>query len=395
VTATRLRIAVIGARGVGGVEGGIETYCSSLYVRLASDRFDITIFVSRQGGSPGGAGRPRIIKLPTSRLGVLETPMNATLGVIMAWLAGIRTLHVHGLSACLCLPLAHILGMRTIVRHMGAEYERTKWGSTARAVLKISEKFAARFAESVVCLNSYIADRFFRATGRAGGVFVVPNGVERPPLALTTSIQKRLALEPYNYVLAVGRLVPEKNFHVLLEAFGKARIPASVKLVIVGAIDRSNRYARTLNGRASDPDRVVFSDNVFDDDLWSLYRYCGLFVLPSMHEGMSFALLEAASAGAKIVASDIPANALVCGEFARLAKVNCVDALSVAMEREWVREQTREQIARQAEICATRHDWGAIRDRMEGILTGARASGRRGAARTYPAADAGRAGEAG
>lgn len=365
-----LKIAVIGARGVGDLQGGIETYCSSFYKRLTPGKFDVTIFVSRSCLWPAEAGcRPRIVKLPTERLKVFETPMNAVLSVILARIAGIRTLHVHGLSACISLPLAHLLGMRTIVRHLGAEYDRTKWGPAARYALKISEHFVAWFAETVVCLNQHIADQFFRATGRADGVFIIPNGVERPPDRLPTSVHDRLGIGLNKYVLAVGRIVPEKNFHLLVNAFLQADLPRDTKLVIAGTLDRPSKYVRTLMHVIRNEDRIVLADTIFGNELWSLYRHCGLFVLPSMHEGMSFALLEATSAGAKIVASDIAANAIICSEFVRLAKVNSVSATSEAIASEWARERKPQEIRRQMEMCRSRYDWETICRQMEPILS--------------------------
>ena len=113
----------------------------------------------------------------------------------------------------------------------------------------------------------------------------------------------------------------DKNFHVLVQAFIQSKIPPDVKLVIVGAVDREKSYFRLLMRTCADQSRIIFAGQVFDADLWSLYRHAGLFVMPSAHEGMSFSLLEAAIAGAKIIASDIPANSGVCREYARLVAV--------------------------------------------------------------------------
>lgn len=362
------RIGVIGPRGVGDIQGGIETYCSSFYKRLSAAKFDVTIFVSRSGRWPGTESWIRTFRLPTSRLRVLETPVNSLLGIILSGLMGIRTLHVHGVTACAPLPLARLLGMTTIVRHLGAEYTRTKWSPLGRLALRWSEKFAARYADAVVCLSPHVAAQFTQATGRSDRIFVIPNGVEPPATQLPLTVHGRLGIERHKYALAVGRLMPEKNFHLLVDAFLAADLPSDSKLVIAGSLDNPGSYALSLIERVKHEPRVVMADAVFGPDLWSLYANCAVFVLPSMHEGMSFALLEAAVSGAKIVASDIPANLNVCGSFARFVTVGAIKETSEAIAAEWLRQRTPLEIRHQIQSFRSGHDWSVVAAAMETVF---------------------------
>ena len=50
---------------------------------------------------------------------------------------------------------------------------------------------------------------------------VIPNGVEIPHVAESQDALRTFGLERKKYLLAVGRLVPEKGFHDLIEAFGR------------------------------------------------------------------------------------------------------------------------------------------------------------------------------
>jgi glycosyltransferase involved in cell wall biosynthesis len=363
-----IRIGVIGPRGVGDIQGGIETYCSSFYKRLSSAKFDVTIFVSRSGRWSGVEHWIRTFRLPTSRLRVLETPVNSVLGVVLSGLLGIRTIHVHGVSACAPLPLARLLGMTTIVRHLGAEYTRTKWNPLGRWALRLCEKLAARYADTIVCLSPHVAAQFTLATGRSDRIFVIPNGVEQPATQLPLTVHTRLAIEPHKYVLSVGRLVPEKNFHLLVDAFLAADLPPDAKLVIAGSLENPGGYALSLIERVKRDPRIILAGAVFGQDLWSLYANCGVFVLPSMHEGMSFALLEAAISGAKIIASDIPANVNVCGAFARIVAVDSAQETGEAIATEWRRQRTPEEIQRQIQLCQSQHDWSFVAAEMETVF---------------------------
>jgi hypothetical protein len=198
----RLKLGVIGARGLGNVQGGIERYCASFYKELHPSRFHVTIFVSRRPRLDDLPSGIDVIFLPMPRVKQLEKVIHSLASILLAFALGIRTLHVHGVGSCLGLPIARALGMRSTVRHIGADYKRPKWGRFARWMLRLGEQFAARFGESVVCLNSQIAGEFSRVTGRTERVFIVPNGVAQPPPQLSTAALERLGIKSGAYVLA-------------------------------------------------------------------------------------------------------------------------------------------------------------------------------------------------
>ena len=181
MSTTPLKIAVIGTRGLGNLQGGVERFCSSFYGKLPPDKFDITVFVRRPICLGDTSAHVHAYFVPVLRLPAFETILHSLMSVLVAHKLGIGTLHIHGIGPCLALPLASSLGMRAIVRHVGADYDRRQWGRVAKAMLRTGERFAARYAESIVCLNSQIAERFSRITGRTSRVFILANGVEPPP----------------------------------------------------------------------------------------------------------------------------------------------------------------------------------------------------------------------
>jgi glycosyltransferase involved in cell wall biosynthesis len=363
-----LRIGVVGARGICNMQGGIETYCASLYRRLNPELFSVTLYLSRSGLHPPLPANISVVRVPAPKIRTLETPIGALLAVLFAWVDGIRLLHVHGISSCLCIPLARALGMKIVVRHMGAEYRRSRWGFTARVVLEYSERLVAQFADTVICLSEEISRQFTASTGRLHGLCVIPNGVDPPPATSPEAVHQALGLEAGGYVLGVGRLVPEKEFATLIAGFLKADIAPRYKLVIVGGAAHSENHVRFLRGLAAGSDRIVFAGERFGADLWALYRNCALFVLPSMHEGMSFSLLEASSAGTMVLASDIEANATVCGEFGGLFPVGSAAALGEAITAAVARGRRQDEIDDQVQTCRSRYDWERIARTTEAVF---------------------------
>jgi glycosyltransferase involved in cell wall biosynthesis len=111
-------------------------------------------------------------------------------------------------------------------------------------------------------------------------------------------------LLPDNYVLFLGRLSPEKNCHLLIEAFEKIR--TDMKLVLAGGSSHSDSYVAAL--RRHESDRIRFLPWVSGTGLEEVLSNAALFVLPSELEGLSLALLDAMAAGVCALTSDIPEN---------------------------------------------------------------------------------------
>ncbi|MGE3143021.1 MAG: glycosyltransferase, partial [Hyphomonadaceae bacterium] len=94
-------------------------------------------------------------------------------------------------------------------------------------------------------------------------------------------------------------------FHDLIEAFEIAH-PPDMKLVIAGAAPPEDRYAAQLLRKRSD--RVFFAGFQTAANLRALYENAALFVHASYMEGFALVILEALSAGAPVILSDITAN---------------------------------------------------------------------------------------
>ncbi len=112
-------------------------------------------------------------------------------------------------------------------------------------------------------------------------------------------------LPPRPRVIFTGRIHPQKNLGVLLEAWPAVARRTGASLMLVGQgpeRDRLAEYARTL-GVA---DRVHFLGGV--DDPADLLRAADAFVLPSVAEGMSNSLLEAMATSLPCLASAIGGN---------------------------------------------------------------------------------------
>lgn len=312
-----IRVAMIGQKGWPPVHGGIERHVAELAARLPSLGFRCEVY-SRPRYSPvrGEAGPGLIVRrlpsVPTKHLDTITHCLAATLDVLPR---RVDVVHYHALGPGLLSGLPRWLaGKRTVVTVHGLDWQREKWGPAAKAALRLGERASLRFPHRTVVVSRALQDWFRDRYGRP--TVYIPNGIA-PPEYLPPRRIRELGVTG-RFVLFVGRLVPEKGCHLLLDAWGRLTEASrqGCELVIAGGAGFTDSYVRRL--RESAPSTVRFLGFVHGPALAELYTNAELVVLPSTLEGLSIALLEGMSYGRCCLVSDIPPNREAAGGCAPL-----------------------------------------------------------------------------
>ncbi|MEO7774534.1 MAG: glycosyltransferase family 4 protein [Steroidobacteraceae bacterium] len=301
-----LKIIVLGIRGLPGVQGGVETHAEHLYTRLAALGCQIEVVVRTPFVPPDvrRVGSIRLRRIWAPRRPGMEALVHSVLGVLYAAIARPDILHVHAVGPALITPLARLCGLRVVMTHHGADYHRAKWGGFARWILRTGERWGVRHSNARIAISRVIVDLIRKLYDKDS--VLIPNGVDAAPLQVGESSLEPFHLQRGRYFLQVSRLVPEKNQHDLIAAFQQCR-PRGWKLALVGGLDGTAYASQLQAAAAGDPD-IVLTDFKSGQALQELYGNAGAFVLPSAHEGLPIAILEALSYGLPVIASDIPAN---------------------------------------------------------------------------------------
>jgi glycosyltransferase involved in cell wall biosynthesis len=309
-----MKICVLGLRGLPHVMGGVETHCEQLFPLMKelhpNDTFTIIArkaYLREQVIEYHGL---HIVSLPHARNKYFETITNTVCGLIYARVVlHADLLHLHGIGPALVAPIAKAFGMKVIVTYHSKNYEHRKWNRVARFILRIGELCALTFADRVIAVSQCLAKDLRRRFPWAGPkVIFIPNGASHIDAtkseARYETVLARYGLDRNKYIIGVGRLVPEKGFHDLCQAFKQADLDC--KLVIAGDADHRDEYSERLRGLTSD--KLVFTGFVAHDVVRGLLANASLFVLSSHNEGFPIAALEAIGAGAPILLSDIEPN---------------------------------------------------------------------------------------
>lgn len=303
-----MSIMWLGLRGFPDVQGGIEKHAEHLCPWLAEMGCEVTVIVRSSYQLPeiGPVWRKvRFQPIWAPRSKSLETIIHTLLGVLYAAIKRPDILHIQAIGPGLLTPLARLLGLRVVVTHHGPDYDRQKWGKLAKAMLHLGEYCGMRFSHARIVISEVI--RKIVWDKHLLDSVLIPNGVDLPNPHGSITTLNQFGLEPARYVLLVSRFVPEKRHHDLIQAFEQAKL-VGWKLVLVGAADHPDDYTCSVLKAAEASANVICTGFQTGDALKELYEHAGIFVLPSSHEGLPIALLEAMSYGLPAIASDIPAH---------------------------------------------------------------------------------------
>jgi len=165
-------------------------------------------------------------------------------------------------------------------------------------------------ARIVLVGRAFRDTELFARALRSGLAVELPNGVD---LDLAAALARapaphRWLEEPIPVVLGIGRLRPQKNFDLLIEALRLTRAHRRLRLIIIGAGDAAEcARLRALAERAGLGDDFLLAGET--DNVFAWLARASVFALPSRWESSSLALLEALAAGTPVVASRLAGDA--------------------------------------------------------------------------------------
>ena len=192
----------------------------------------------------------------------------------------------------------------------------------------LGEKCAAKFADEIILLSRGFQQYFRDTYGRE--TMMIPNGVTRPENKEAREITTEFGLQKDEYILFLGRLVPEKGITYLIDAF--RQVKTDKKLVIAGGSSDTAAFADALKAQAAGDERIIFTGFVQGRMLEELYSNAYIYVLPSDLEGMPLSLLEAMSYGNCCITSDIEECAAVTESHGLTFPKGNVDGLRMLLQ---------------------------------------------------------------
>lgn len=327
-----MKIVMLGHKRIPSREGGVEIVVKELSTRMVQLGHQVTCF-NRRGyhvsGKEYDSGNlheykgVRIRSVPTIRARGLAAVSSSFFASLFAAFGRFDVVHFHAEGPCAMLWLPRLFGKRCVATVHGLDWKRQKWGTFARNYIRFGEKVAVKYADEIIVLSRETKEYFLREYGRK--TVLIPNGVTRPCIRKAEQITRLFGLEKDDYILFLGRIVPEKGLRYLIEAF--RTVHTEKKLIIAGGSSDSQGFMEEMQRLAGEDRRIRFTGFVQGRVLAELYSNAYVYCLPSDLEGMPLSLLEAMSYNCCCLTSDIPECADVVKDRALTFRKGSVDDL--------------------------------------------------------------------
>ncbi len=287
---------------VGELFGGVERHILGLLGGLHGHGIEVLLILFHDGELATQArshGFEPIILSNNNR--DLWATSQALAGILRQRQAQI--VHAHGYKAMVFCALARRWHTFALVKTEHGLLEPMP----GKPLLVLRERFyhlldtaATRMTAATVCYVTEELRAHCEPHHSSLRITVIPNGVadmdrtqfERPP---------ELREDWFNLII-VGRLATVKGHHVAIEALTTLTVPSNVHLHIIGVGPREAAL-RQLCERCSVTERVHFLG--FRRNVYDYIAHCDTLLMPSLHEGLPYTLLEAMALGTPIIASRI------------------------------------------------------------------------------------------
>ena len=303
--------------------GGVETHVRRIAEACAVAGDTVTVLTHADGTAPAveDAGAVRVLRF-TETVRSVRYPLSLPLFRYLASHAGeYEVVHAHSY---------HTLVGQAAVRSglpfvFTPHYHGTGHTLAASLMHRVYRPVGARVltgADAIICVSQAERDLVagdFPATARK--IRVIPNGTDPRPAAVR---QQGPASGLLPTVLTVGRVERYKNVELIIRAFTALRTEAA--LVVVGDGPDRPRVERLAAGAG----RVRFTGRVSDAELEALLAAADVVTSASDHEAFGIAVADGLTAGARVVASGIPAHREIGRLAGAAAPISYVDPRNTA-----------------------------------------------------------------
>ncbi len=305
----RLKVALIGSRGIPASYGGYETLMEELSTRLVRLGLDVTVYC-RSHNTPRRMGCYQGVKLtvlPTLRTKHLDTPVHTLLSCLHAARQDFDAALVVNSVNAIFIPILRAAGTPVALHVDGIERQRAKWGPLGQLAYSVSERLAVHVPD-VLITDAEVIREYYQENYEAGSR-VLTYGVDPQPVAPGETMQ-RLGLESRRFFLYVSRFEPENNPHRVAEAY--RAVGGDLPLVMVGGAPYADRFVQSFT-EGADP-RILFPGSIYGHGYRELLSHALAYIHATEVGGTHPALVEAMGYGNCVVVNGTPENREVAAD---------------------------------------------------------------------------------
>lgn len=334
-----MKIAMLGQKRIPSREGGVEIVVEELATRMVKLGHNVVCY-NRKGKHAldkskknknlkeyNGVKLKNVLTIDKKGLAAMTSSFSASIKILFSTA---EVVHYHAEGPCAWMWIIKLFSKKRIIATIhGLDWQRAKWGNFAAKYIKFGEKMAVKCADEIIVLSKNVQEYFKKEYNR--DTVFIPNGVSKPTVEKAQIITKKYKLKKDDYILFLGRIVPEKGIHYLIEAFNN--IKTDKKLVIAGGSSDTNSYFVELKEMSKNNKNIIFTGFVEGKELSELYSNAYIYCLPSDLEGMPLSLLEGMSYKNCCLTSDIKeCSEVICDNGVTFKKSDVKSLIKVLKE---------------------------------------------------------------
>ncbi len=310
---TNITIAIIGCRGYPIVYSGYETFVKEVSERLVQQNIGVRVYCQKHLFStrPKNVNGVDLVYVPTVQTKSLNQLVHSFFSMLHACFSKVDVILVVNAANGPFGLISLLAQKKTLINVDGLEWLRPKWKGLGQVYFKFAAKLATLFYNTIITDAEAMRQVYLSTFNTESTVIAYGANIRH---AKNPELISQFGLQPNEYFLIVGRLIPDNNSDILLEGYLQAN--THKKLVIVGDVPYQDAYAQKMKAHASD--QVLFLGYVTDSEvLAELYHQSYAYLHGHEYGGTNPTMLKAMAYGTAILALDTVFNRemLENGEF--------------------------------------------------------------------------------
>jgi glycosyltransferase involved in cell wall biosynthesis len=324
----KLRIALLGTRGVPHTYGGYEAFYLELAPRLVERGHEVIAYnrSSLYKQKPSHYKGVRLVYLPSMETKSLGTMTHMAASVVDVLFRKVDVILCVNVANATHLMLPRLFGKKVACNVDGLDWLRDKWGPIAKKYFYLNAKIVGKVCPKGIITDAYEMHRIYMDEFRTPSACIAYGA--NIEASTDPDAVRQYGLTPGGYYLIASRLVPENNADLIVDAFN--RIKTDKVLAIAGNANYKSAFVDRLKQSAGP--RVRFLGHVGSvDHVKELHCNSYAYVHGHMMGGTNPALVKALGYGNMVLALNTLFNQEVVQDYGVLFDKN-VDDLKAKMQ---------------------------------------------------------------
>lgn len=297
---SKIKVSIIGIKGYPYIYGGYETLIKELGERLVTKNIQLTIYCHRSlfKTKKKEHNGIKLVYMPSIEIKALSQLVHSFLSTLHSCFSNSDIIFYVNVANGPFGMITRFFRKKTVINVDGMEWLRPKWKGFGSSYFYFAAKQATKYFD-VLVTDAVEMQKTYLELFQAKSTMIAYG-------ADTFSEKSIQLLSPWklndnDYYLIVGRLIPDNNSDLIIEAF--ISFSSTKKLVIVGDDVFDDPYALGIKEKIKNNPNIIFTGYVKDPELLSsLYQHCFVYFHGHEFGGTNPTIIKALAEGTCILA---------------------------------------------------------------------------------------------